>query len=347
MKKKKSTLKTLFFEKGVLFLLNQLKLPLEIDYLPCSSEIEVADAIRNMVVRGAPAIGVTAGYGMALAASRHKGLPYTRFRDKMQECSALLYSTRPTAVNLSWALKRMEKVWRGTANPVGISKSMLTEASLIEAEDVELNRSIGKHGSSLIKNGTTVLTHCNAGALATAGWGTALGVIRSAHEAGKKLRVFIDETRPYLQGARITALEIMDLGIDCRLICDNMAGHFMAQGEIDCVIVGADRIAANGDTANKIGTYSLAVLCRFHKIPIYIAAPCSTLDLSVRSGADIPIEQRAESEVTEIAGKRIAPLGIKVLNPSFDVTPACLISAIITEKGVIRPPYRTGLKQLF
>ncbi|MDD2714880.1 MAG: S-methyl-5-thioribose-1-phosphate isomerase [Candidatus Wallbacteria bacterium] len=338
-------LKTFYFEDGTLFLLNQLKLPLKIEYIPCRTVKQVARAIRKMIVRGAPAIGVTAAYGMALAAREFEG--NRAFVKKMERSAELLRSTRPTAVNLAWALERMRKLYSNSALPsLEIAILMLREAVRIDCEDLSLCRKIGAAGAELIAHGDGILTHCNAGALATAGWGTALGVIRSAHESGKKIRVFIDETRPYLQGARITALEIMKMGIECYLICDNMAGYMMKKGEIRKVIVGADRIAANGDTANKIGTYSLAVLASYHNIPFFVAAPVSTFDLTLKSGELIPIEERPECEITTIRGKRIAPLGVKVKNPAFDVTPAELISAIITEHGIVRPPFQGKLAKL-
>jgi len=286
----------------------------------CSNAAEVAEAIRTMVVRGAPAIGVSAAFGMAMAA---------RAGDDLHEAARLLKSSRPTAVNLAWAVDRM----------LAHDGDLTAEAERILAEDVEANRRMGRFGAQLLGETATVLTHCNAGALATGGYGTALGVIRAAVESGKRVAVFADETRPYLQGARLTAWELQQDGIDVTLITDNMSGHFFQQGKFDAVIVGADRIAANGDAANKIGTYTVAVLAHVHGVPFYVAAPMSTVDPACPSGEHIPIEERSAQEVTEILGARIAPEGIHVRHPAFDVTPARLITAIITEKGVFRPPY--------
>jgi len=336
----RKNIETLYFKDGSLFLLNQLNLPNKVEYIKCDSVKKVRDGIRDMIVRGAPAIGVTAAYGMAIAAESAKNMESSAFISYLKECSNMLFLSRPTAVNLSWALERMEKIYMNNdLEPQELSRLLLKEAKMIYEEDIRLNKKIGDNGATLIKDGMTVLTHCNAGALATAGWGTALGVIRSAQEQGKKIRVFVDETRPYLQGARITAFEMMNIEMESYLICDNMAGHFMAKKEIDCVIVGADRIASNGDTANKIGTYSLAVLAKYHNIPFYIAAPISTIDFNIQDGSFIPIEERNSKEITEIRGIKIAPEGMEVKNPAFDVTPYSLISAIITEKGVLRPPF--------
>jgi len=304
-------------------LLNQLKLPREVEYVRCDTAHEVAGAIKRMVVRGAPAIGVAAAFGMALAKMRGEDL---------QSAAKALRDARPTAVNLAWAIDRMLR-----------ANGDVAEAERIFREDVEANRRIGRFGADLLGGKATVLTHCNAGALATAGYGTALGVIRAAVEQGKKVAVFADETRPYLQGARLTAWELQQDGIDVTLITDNMAGHFFQQQTFDAVIVGADRIAANGDTANKIGTYTVAVLANAHGVPFYVAAPISTVDLATPTGAAIPIEERSAREVIEIAGTPIAPGGIAVRHPAFDVTPARLITAIITDRGVLRPPYERSL----
>jgi len=306
-------------------LLDQRKLPHEMVYMTCRTSHEVADAIRHMIVRGAPAIGVAAAFGMALA---------KKHGDDLHFASIELRAARPTAVNLAWAVERMLRVG---GDP--------SEAEAIFREDLEANHRIGRFGSQLLGNSTTVLTHCNAGALATAGYGTALGVIRAAVEQGKHVAVFADETRPYLQGARLTAWELQQDGIDVTLITDNMAGHFFQQKKFDAVVVGADRIAANGDTANKIGTYTLAVLANAHGVPFYIAAPISTVDLATADGSGIPIEERSAREVTDIGGSRIAPEGIAVRHPAFDVTPARLITAIITDRGVLRPPYGESLKR--
>src|SRR5438094_4388743 len=306
-------------------LLDQRRLPREAVYVTCRSASEVAAAIRDMVVRGAPAIGVAAAFGMALAVRRG---------DSLDAAANELRSARPTAINLAWAVDRMLR-----------ARGDLAEAQAMFREDVEGNHRIGRFGAELLGRSATVLTHCNAGALATAGYGTALGVIRSAVEQGKKIAVFADETRPYLQGARLTAWELQQDGIDVTLITDSMAGHFFQQRKFDAVFVGADRIAANGDTANKIGTYTLAVLANAHQIPFYVAAPISTVDLATPNGAAIPIEERSAREVTDIGGSRIAPQGISVRHPAFDVTPAKLITAIITDRGVIRPPFEEGLQR--
>lgn len=318
-----------------LYLLDQRKLPHETVYVLCKDHIDVARAIKDMVVRGAPAIGVAAAYGVALGV---KNLSLA----KIDEIVDLLSKTRPTAVNLFWALERMRKKALSSSS----WEELLEEAKAIHEEDIKANERIGKFGAHLIPQSANVLTHCNAGALATGGFGTALGVIRFAVKQGKKVRVFADETRPVLQGARLTTWELMMDGIEVTLITDNMAGYLMSKGEIDLVIVGADRIASNGDVANKIGTYSLAVLAKHHGIPFYVAAPTSTVDLSIPSGKDIPIEERDPREVLEINGVKIAPSGVKVFNPAFDVTPAELISAIITEKGIIRHPFSKNLPEV-
>ena len=306
-------------------LLDQRRLPHEEVWVVCRNAADVASGIRDMVVRGAPAIGVAAAFGMALAAQRH---------DDLREAAAVLKASRPTAVNLAWAVDRMLSL-----EP----RRYVSEAEEILREDVEANMAIGRHGAALLGDRVTLLTHCNAGALATGGYGTALGVVRAAVEAGKKVAVFADETRPYLQGARLTAWELQRDGIDVTLITDNMSGHFFQQGQFDAVVVGADRIAANGDTANKIGTYTVAVLANAHGVPFYIAAPVSTIDVSCPTGASIPIEERSGTEVTEGFGRSIAPAGISVRHPAFDVTPARLITAIITEKGVLRAPFDAAI----
>lgn len=309
-----------------LHLLDQRRLPGEEVWVPCNTAAEVADAIRTMIVRGAPAIGVSAAFGMALAAWNG---------DDLATAAAELKRSRPTAINLAWAVDRM---LAHEGNPIA-------EAERILFEDVEANKAIGRHGAELLGITTTVLTHCNAGALATGGYGTALGVIRAAIESGRKVAVFADETRPYLQGARLTAWELQRDGIDVTLITDSMAGHFFQQGKFDAVIVGADRIAANGDTANKIGTYTLAVLAQAHDVPFYVAAPVSTIDAACPNGAAIPIEERSAEEVVEMFGSRVAPEGIQVRHPAFDVTPAKLITAIITERGVLRAPFDDAIRR--
>jgi methylthioribose-1-phosphate isomerase len=302
-----------------------------------------------MVVRGAPAIGVAAAMGLALGASKIKANSFKAFKREFKKIAAQMKRTRPTAVNLFWAIERMTgvvEVSEGLKVPE-LKKKLIREARRLHDEDIEVNRRLGRHGSRLLKKGSTVLTHCNAGALATAGYGTALGVIRGAVEAGKRIKVFADETRPFLQGSRLTAWELKQDRIDVTLITDNMSGYMMKKGLIDAVVVGADRIAANGDVANKIGTYSVALLARAHAIPFYVAAPTSTIDLKIKKGDDIPIEERSTVEVTHMQGKRVAPRGIKVKNPAFDVTPSRLVTAIITEKGVVRSPYTRGIKSLF
>jgi methylthioribose-1-phosphate isomerase len=344
------------YEDGTLQLLDQTRLPVETAWVACSDVEAVASAIRNMIVRGAPAIGVTAAYGMAIAALCGKDDNPESFILRMSDAAAMLAGTRPTAVNLFWALERMNRMlpWHGAGqdaipafSPSDMAEQLLKEAQCMEEEDISVNRSIGAHGNALVPEGARILTHCNAGALATADYGTALGVIRAAHDAGKRIHVYSDETRPYLQGARLTAWELMQDGIPVTLQCDSMAGWLMASGRIDLVITGADRIAANGDTANKIGTYSLAVLAKYHRIPFYIAAPVSTIDRKLEDGSGIPIEQRPAKELTEFRGIRIAPEGVNVYNPGFDVTPGALISAIITERGILRHPYVQGIAGLF
>jgi len=340
--------KTLEWKKGRLYLLDQTKLPLKETYVKCSSYQEVAKAIKGMIVRGAPAIGVAAAFGMVLGARQSKARGPAAFLRDISRAGQTLLATRPTAVNLLWAVNRMKRVAEETIGEgiPGVEKMLQEEAIRIFQEDLRANREIGRQGQILIEDGCSVLTHCNAGALATAGYGTALGIIRAACEAGKRIHVFIDETRPFLQGSRLTSWELMKDRIACTLIADNMAGALMAQGKIHLAIVGADRVVANGDVANKIGTYSVACLCHVHHIPFYVAAPTSTIDLSIRTGADIPIEQRSAQEITTLHGLPIAPKGVKALNPAFDVTPHRYISAIITEKGIIQRPFQTGLKKI-
>jgi methylthioribose-1-phosphate isomerase len=320
-------------------MIDQTRLPSEEIYVTCRTYVEVADAIRTMIIRGAPAIGVAAAMGVALGVAQG---------GDFETICAELASTRPTAVNLFWAIDRMKRLHAslGHLSPDQIRDGLITEAKLMREEDIEINRAIGRHGAPLVPDGRTVLTHCNAGALATAGYGTALGVVRAAIEAGKNIDVFADETRPFLQGARLTAWELQRDGIRATVITDNMAGHFLHAGRIGCVIVGADRIAANGDVANKIGTYGVAVLAKENNIPFYVAAPISTLDLTLPDGTHIPIEERSSAEVTHVHGVRMAPDGIEVRNPAFDVTPNRYVTAIITEKGVARAPYNESLRGL-
>jgi methylthioribose-1-phosphate isomerase len=331
---------TLSWRDGALELIDQRALPIEVQYVRCISAAATAEAIRNMVVRGAPAIGCTAAYGLAVEALRLRDLAPPEFLAQMDQAAALLAASRPTAVNLFWAIARMRRCLQdaASATPAAIADVLLAEAHAIRDEDIATNRALGAHGAELLADGARVLTHCNAGALATAGHGTALGVIRSAVESGKRVSVFVDETRPFLQGARLTAWELLEDGIPATLIADVAAGHLMSRGEIDAVIVGTDRVAANGDVANKIGTYPLAVLARRHDIPFYVACPVSTLDLELASGAQIPIEERPASEVTGFGGVRWAPAQITVRNPAFDVTPAEFVTALITERGVIDRP---------
>jgi methylthioribose-1-phosphate isomerase len=331
---------TVSWKDGLVRLLDQSRLPGTVQFLDCHDDREVADAIRQLKVRGAPAIGVTAAMGVALGAQSVTSTDYSVFAHAVLTICDGLAATRPTAVNLSWAIERMKrKLESMKSEPVSsIKAALIAEAQAILEEDVTLCKTMGRHGAELIADGQTVLTHCNAGSLATAGYGTALGVIRAAWEQGKKIKVIADETRPVLQGARLTVWELMQDQIPVTLITDSMAGTLMREKKIDLCIVGADRIAANGDVANKIGTYSVAVLAKAHGIPFYVAAPYSTIDLKTKTGADIPIEQRNPSEVTTIHGSHpVAPSGVAVYNPAFDVTPAELISGIITERGVFKP----------
>ncbi len=338
---------------GRLEMIDQTRLPAVFEYLSYDSAAGVADGIRTMVVRGAPAIGVAAAYGVALEALRLRALAPAEFDAALDAGVHVLAHSRPTAVNLAWALQRMQlqrEAFRQNqpeADNAALAQALLDEAKAIHAEDLQINRQMGEHGATLLADGARVLTHCNAGALATAGHGTALGVIRSAVAAGKRVSVIADETRPFLQGARLTAWEMVQEGIPLTLITDNMAGHMMAQGEIDAVIVGTDRVAANGDVANKIGTYMVAVLAARHGIPFYVACPLSTIDLAVATGRDIPIEERAASEVTGFRDAQWAAAGVTVRNPSFDVTPADLVTALITERGIVHAPNEAQLRALF
>ena len=343
-------IKTVEWTKDGVRMLDQRLLPSEETYLMLRSYDEVAEAIRKMVIRGAPAIGVAAAMGIALGASQSVGTSVADLEDDFTYICDVMSKTRPTAVNLFWAIERMRATFEQNKrlNDVEeIKKALVAEAHAIFDEDIAANRAIGRHGGPLLPDNATVLTHCNAGALATAGdYGTALGVIRGARDAGKKIAVIADETRPFLQGLRLTAWELAKDDIPVTVITDNMAGHVMKSGKVDAVVVGADRIAANGDTANKIGTYMVAVLAREHSVPFYVAAPMSTLDLSLASGEEIPIEERDAMEVTHIREHQLAPDGVKVHNPAFDVTPHQFITAIITDKGVARPPYVESLKKL-
>jgi len=356
-------------ERGVVFI-DQTKLPTEETYVTCTTHEQVADVIRNMVVRGAPAIGVAAAMGIALGVKNSKAGSKAELKKEFDQVCETMRQTRPTAVNLFWAIRRMrekfEALWVGgqesapqpaktaqSGDPVGpphtiteIKQALIEEAERMHAEDIAANQAMGRHGATLMPASGGVLTHCNAGALATAGYGTALGVIRAAVEQGKKIHVYADETRPFLQGSRLTAWELMKDGIPTTVISDNMAGAMMKQGKIGAIVVGADRIAANGDVANKIGTYTVAVLAKEHGIPFYVAAPISTVDLETRDGSKIPIEQRNAREVTHIGGRQVVPDGVEIENPAFDVTPAKYVAAIITERGVARAPYEKSLRKL-
>lgn len=340
-------MQSVYWDDEVLKMIDQTKLPQHFEVITCHTYEDVAEAIVTMKVRGAPAIGVAAAFGLVLGSKRIKTTENDFYSD-LTIIADELKKTRPTAVNLFWAIDRMMDIARINLHRDSseIKKALLQEALIMAKEDIATNRNIGHYGQTLIKNGDHILTHCNAGALATVDYGTALGVIRSAFAAGKDIHVYVDETRPLLQGARLTAWEMVQEGIPATLITDNMAGYFMQQKKVDLVIVGADRITANGDVANKIGTYSLSVLAKENGIPFYIAAPFSTVDFSLKSGNEIIIEERNPEEVTCVQGKQIAPEGIQVSNPAFDVTPCHLISGIITEKGVIYPPYDNNLVEM-
>jgi methylthioribose-1-phosphate isomerase len=329
-------------------LIDQRRLPTVETYLDCATPEEVAEAIRAMVVRGAPAIGVTAAFGIALGATQASALDAARFEDRMEEIYRTMAAARPTAVNLFWAVERMRAAHaraRG-GGPKAVARALEEDARRIHDEDLAACRAMGANGASLVPERATILTHCNAGGLATAGYGTALGVVRGAVEAGRRVRVLASETRPFLQGARLTSWELLKDGIDTTLIADVAAGSILKRGDVDLVVVGADRIAANGDVANKIGTYSLSVLARENGVPFYVAAPLSTIDFDCPDGDHIPIEERDASEVTEVFGTRIAPEGVAVRNPAFDVTPARYVTAIVTERGIARPPYGESLRAL-
>jgi len=340
---------TLRWQGNRLEMVDQRILPAKFEYLAYTSAAEVAEGIRSMVVRGAPAIGCAAAYGVALEALRLRSASREEFDSGLKKALELLAASRPTAVNLFWALKRMRNVWQNVRDsaPTAVSDRLLAEAHQVLAEDIRINRAMGANGAALLPDHARVLTHCNAGALATAGHGTALGVIRSAVEMGKRISVIADETRPFLQGARLTAWEMVQERIPVTLITDNMAGHMMAGGDIDAVIVGTDRVAANGDVANKIGTYMVAVLAQRHGIPFYVACPLSTVDLAIPNGQSIPIEERAAAEVTGFRDCQWAPEGVTVRNPAFDVTPAELVTALITERSVVRRPDREKIAALF
>ncbi len=338
--------KTIEWTHDKLRLLDQTRLPLEEVTLDLENYRQVVEAIRQMRIRGAPAIGVAAAYAVAMAARDIPTVDRGKFLAELADTGREIAAARPTAVNITWGVERMMRVAESQADMGQITASLLEEAKLIQEEDEEINRRMGELGSELIPDGGSVLTHCNAGALATAGYGTALGVIRAGWEGGKRFQVFATETRPFLQGARLTAWELVQLGIPANLIVDSAAGLFMKRGEVDCVMVGADRIAANGDVANKIGTYTLAVVAKENGIPFYVAAPISTVDMSIPSGEDIPIEERDPQEVTHFRGKQTAPEGVGACNPAFDVTPHRYIAAIVTEKGIVREPYSENLPKV-
>jgi len=341
-------MRPLYFENGVLRLIDQTRLPEETIWHECSAYEQVAKAIKDMIIRGAPAIGAAAAYGIVLGMGEVKTKDRTLFVEEVKRIAEEIKSTRPTAVNLFWAADRIvNKVIENSGKSIEeMMEAALAEARQIDEEDVTGNRKIGELGSELIRSGDTILTHCNAGSLATCDYGTALGIVRAAHDAGKQIRVFACETRPYLQGARLTAYELKEDGIPVTVICDNMAGYFMYTRQVNCCIVGADRIASNGDTANKIGTYGIAVLAKENNIPFYIAAPVSTIDFRISCGTQIPIEERDAREVTHIRGFRIVPDGVNVRNPAFDVTPNRYITAIITDMGILYPPFSESIGRL-
>jgi methylthioribose-1-phosphate isomerase len=331
------------WKAGRLRLLDQTLLPYKRVVLDLDDYRKVVQAIREMRVRGAPLLGLAAAYAMAMAARQFAQEEGRQFQIRLEGASQEIVAARPTAVNISWAVRRMLALARSFADPIEASQRLLSEAQATHAQDLAINQRIGRHGATLLVNGGSVLTHCNTGALATGGYGTALGVIRAAWEEGKRFRVYHTETRPFLQGARLTAWELVQLGIPATMVVDSAAGFLLKEQAVKCVVVGADRIAANGDTANKIGTYPLAVVAKENGISFYVAAPCSTIDLSLASGQEIPIEERDPAEVTHLCGVRTAAEGIEVRNPSFDITPHQYISAIITEEGVVRSPYTTSL----
>jgi len=341
-------MRTIEWDNGVVKLVDQLRLPQEYIILECSDYLQVGRAIKEMNIRGAPAIGAAAAFAMALAATRSQARTRQELLHDLEEAAQYLGGTRPTAVNLFWALERMLERARSfdSDDPGLLRADLVAEAQRIADEDVDINKRMGANGAALISDGANILTHCNAGALATVDFGTALGVVRAAHAQGKHIHVFVDETRPYLQGARLTAWELMQEGIPMTLITDNMAGHFISRGKVDIVVVGADRVAANGDVANKIGTYTLAVLAHENGVPFYSVVPTSTVDLDTATGADIPIEERDHREVTHIRGVAIAPEGVHVANPAFDVTPHRYVTGIVTEEGIAYPPFGVSLREM-
>jgi len=342
-------IRTIYWNNNAVKLIDQTRLPGQLVYIECRTKENIWHAIKTMQIRGAPAIGIAAGFGVFLGIRDSKAETYVEFKNELDKVISYLFRARPTAVNLQWALSRMAEIAeKNSYNSIASIKDILFRESLhLLEKDQKICRKIGRVGSKFIQKGSSVLTHCNAGGLATAGYGTALGVLFRAKEERKNFSVYVDETRPLLQGARLTIWELMRAGITCTLICDNMAASLMKQGKIDLVIVGADRIASNGDTANKIGTYNLACLADIHNIPFYVAAPKSTFDLNIANGSAIPIEKRNPQEVTNIGEKMIAPLAVNVYNPAFDITPGEMITAFITEKGIIKPPYGNNIKLKF
>lgn len=337
------SVKTIEWQGDEVVMIDQRLLPLSEEYIHHTTWQEVADSIQTMVIRGAPAIGVATAMAMALAAMQSEATGYEQLKADLETAAAGLFATRPTAYNLGWALEQQEKIWKQPAEPAEIRARLKARSQGILDEDIAMCVAMGEHAAPLFPKGARILTHCNAGALATAGYGTALGVIRSVFKRDPTIHVFADETRPFLQGARLTAWELQKEGISCSLITDSMSGYFFKKGEIDAVVVGSDRIAGNGDVANKIGTYTVSVLAKEHNVPFYVAAPTSTVDLSLKDGSEIPIEERDIREVTHMGGNRIAPEGIDVCNPAFDVTPHQNVTAIITEAGVHREPYSESL----
>jgi methylthioribose-1-phosphate isomerase len=344
-----AAVETLRWRNGRLELIDQRLLPQRVEYVACATAAATAAAIREMVVRGAPAIGCAAAYGIAVETLRPSVAAAPELHRALEAAFVELAASRPTAVNLFWALDRMRRAYESVRAepPKRISERLVEEAVAIHREDLEVNRAIGRHGAALVADGARIMTHCNAGALATAGHGTALGVVRSARDEGKRVSVIANETRPFLQGARLTAWEMVQERIPVTLVTDSMAGHLMQRGLVDLIVVGADRVAANGDVANKIGTYTLAVLAARHRLPFYVAAPLSTIDRSTADGTAIPIEERNPSEVTGFRGERWAPEGVSVVNPAFDVTPAALVTGLITERGIAAPLDAAGLRRLF
>lgn len=343
-----SKIRTIQWTNNVSRMVDQTKFPEEYVYVDITSGDDMYDAIKTMIVRGAPAIGIAGAHGVVLYAQalQKEGLPLSEFKNKLLEKSDYLASSRPTAVNLMWAVEQQKELIKKSNSDIStIVEELTAQAVKMENEDIEINKSIGRYGAEVVPKGATILTHCNAGALATVGYGTALGVVRSAYAKDNTIQVFADETRPRQQGARITTLELTMDGIPTTLITDGMCSYFMSKGMIDMVVVGADRIAANGDTANKIGTYTVAIAAKYHNVPFYIAAPLSTIDVSIKSGKEIPIEERSHDEVTHINGKTVCAEGVNVINPGFDVTPNELITGIITEVGILRPDYNTSIRE--